>query len=139
MRALAKEERRLASDVAVSFATLLVVRLTEITPVDTTKAVSNWQVTRSNATAKEIEAIYPGSKKSTMSQSVAEARARAVQVLQKKKIGQIVYVSNAASYISDLNAGNSKQAPAGFIEAAIFTCRKEIPRLLRAVRNGRKS
>jgi rubrerythrin len=138
MRTLAQQEKRLASDLAAAFAEELVVRLTEETPVDTSKAVSNWQVTLGDPTAHEIEALYPGSKKSTMSQSVAEARRRAVRILKGKKIGQKIYISNTASYIGDLNDGNSKQAPAGFIQSTIFTSRRAIPGLLRALRNGRR-
>lgn len=139
LRKIAKEEAILSSALASAYAEILIVRLTEVTPVDTSKAVSNWQVSFEASSTVEREAYFPGSKKSTMSQSVNAARNAAILVLKKRKRHQTIYVSNAASYILDLNDGSSAQAPSNFIEQAIYSCEMDLPRLLRNIKNGRKS
>ena len=97
----------------------MVKYLTNVTPVDTSKALSNWVVTVGTPPASDIEAHVPGSYGSTAGASAATAVADAERVLDGKAPGQDLYVSNKADYIADLNRGSSKQHPGGFVEAAI--------------------
>jgi len=87
--------------------------LIEATPVDTTRAESNWQVGLGSPRQTEIEP-----RGETRSTSGAATYAEADRVIRNKKAGQTVYLTNPTKYIGRLNAGSSTQAPAGFIEAA---------------------
>lgn len=124
------------NEVAKLFTEVLVGQLTTVTPVDTSKALSNWQVSLEQPNTLEIDALVLGSKGSTALASADQARGRARDILKKKKAGQTIYISNNASYIRDLNDGSSKQAPAGFIEITITQCKNKLPQIKRTVLDG---
>lgn len=108
-----------ASAMAVS-ATLEMARdVIDHTPVDITTAVSNWQVSLNEKPGFGFDAIYPGSHGSTAGESREAAYTHAQRVLAAKKPGEVIYLSNLAPYIEDLNNGTSKQEPAGMVERAI--------------------
>lgn len=88
------------------------------TPVDTGRARSNWIVETGKPARVTIEPYVAGSFGSTGAANVAAQIEHAKQVLSRVKQGDIVYISNNLKYIGKLNAGWSKQAPAGFVEAA---------------------
>lgn len=94
--------------------------LLQVTPVDTSKALSNWQVTLDAPATESIDAYYPGKKGSTAEISREEAYNNGVAVLAQKKPGQLVYITNCLPYIQRLNEGWSQQEPAGFVERAIL-------------------
>lgn len=98
--------------------------LLEDTPVDTSKALSNWVVTADDPWRIEIEAHHEGVLGSTQEQSIASAKVAARQQYARVKPGESLFISNNAHYIGDLNNGSSRQAPAGFIEASILKARK---------------
>lgn len=87
--------------------------LIEVTPVDTTKAVSNWLVGVGQPAKSELEP-----RGDTRASSGAATYAEVDRLVRTVKAGQTVYLTNNTAYIGRLNAGSSKQAPAGFIEAA---------------------
>lgn len=90
------------------------------TPVDTGRARANWQTQIGSAASGVISGFAAGSKGSTGAAAVAVATNKAVQVMSRyDRSGVDVYISNNLPYIGRLNQGSSKQAPAGFIEAAI--------------------
>lgn len=107
---------------SVTDATLAILKdLTYIsTPVDTSKALSNWTVTIGSINASYHPAFVEGELGNTRSSSAAIAMAKATNVLKTRQPGQPVYLSNAAPYIVKLNEGSSKQAPAGFVERSLF-------------------
>jgi len=83
------------------------------TPVDTGWARANWipVIGRPvSAPAGSREAVSQGEQQAGLAQVAAGYRAR---------MGP-VYISNAVPYIVRLNEGGSKQAPAGFVQAALF-------------------
>lgn len=131
LRDLTKRMNRLASDVskhgsnAAANATLNMVRELTLrdTPVDTSQALSNWQVTLDTISARFIRPHVPGDEGSTRTASANVAYSKARAILRSKKPGQRIFLSNAAPYINRLNEGSSKQAPAGFIERAILLAR----------------
>lgn len=100
-------------------AMILLAHLTEDTPVDTSKAISNWQVGLGRAITREIPAHYPGRRGSSKMASQGVAVVYGQLLLHDRRQGQAIHITNNASYILDLNAGSSMQAPSGFIEKAI--------------------
>ena len=107
-----------ASDLAAFVALSVTEELADVTPVDTSKAISNWQIGLGSPVVDEIEAHYFGSKGSTELISEDATVIAARMKLKSKKPGQIVYLSNTAKYIKDLDQGSSLQEPAGFVKRA---------------------
>jgi hypothetical protein len=120
----ANEISKAASDLAVRTALTIVGDLAIKTPVDTSKAISNWQVALQEPLSDTILPHYPGSDGSTFSESAAETLAKAKLVLRNKKPRIPIYITNNLPYIQKLNDGSSKQEPAGFVERAILIARK---------------
>lgn len=113
-----------ASDKAAFIALELVAELADVTPVDTSKALSNWQIGLGAPVQNEIDARYPGSKGSTelISEDATVIAARVT--LKAKKPGQKIYISNLADYIVELDGGSSLQEPAGFVKRACDRARE---------------
>lgn len=133
LRDLSTRLRKLAKDIPLQVNRLKIdvtltiqFKLTEITPVDTTKAVSNWKVTRVAPFPNDIEPYSPGFLGYTAHASITAARADAQKNLKGVKPGETVFIVNNADYIKDLNNGSSRQAPAGFVEASVMLGRKKI-------------
>lgn len=113
------------SKLAVEIAVTIVTDLAYKTPVDTTNAISNWQVTLSTPAHTEIDPHFPGFNGYTYSQSAAMTVTLAKAVLEQKKPGQVIWIANNADYIQNLNNGSSRQEPAGFVERAVLLGRKK--------------
>lgn len=111
---------RAASDLAVQVATAIVNNLTQVTPVDTSNALSNWQVTIGAPAEFERPPFVPGFRGSTYLISMQAAQAAAASVLKTKEPGEPIQITNVVPYIEDLNDGTSKQEPAGFVERAVL-------------------
>ena len=91
------------------------------TPVDEGRARANWQTSIGSALSGLVGAFPQGKKGSSGGAAAAQAINQAVTTMtQYKRGGQDVYISNNLPYIERLNKGSSKQAPAGFVEAAIL-------------------
>jgi hypothetical protein len=116
------------SGVAVSTALAIVNDLANVTPVDTSQAISNWQVSLGSKIDSKIKPHYPGEKGSTKTPSGNVTRENARNVLQSKAPGVTIYISNSLPYIRRLNDGYSNQAPAGFVERAVLIARKQVKR-----------
>lgn len=86
------------------------------TPVDTSRALSNWRVAVGFPKTKEIEPFYPGEQGTTWAASTAAAIREAKASLANKKPGQNVFITNNVKYIELLNEGRSTQAPPGWIQ-----------------------
>lgn len=115
-----------ASKTAVDVSLAIVGDLAYKTPVDTSKALSNWLVTLDAPADQRIEPHYPGNFGSTFRTSAAETINIAKMILRGKKPGQAIFITNNLPYIKKLNDGSSTQAPAGFVERAILIGRKVI-------------
>lgn len=122
----AKSLPLIANRLAMHVAQTIVNELATKTPVDTSKAISNWQVTLNAPATAEINAHFEGSKGSTYGASSAETIALCRMILKGKQPGQTIFITNNASYITELNMGTSMQAPAGFVQAAIYVGIKSI-------------
>lgn len=113
-----------ASKTAVDAALAIVGDLAYHTPVDTSQALSNWIVTLGSPAAGTIAPHFPGLQGSTQRASAAETLNLAKAVLQNKKPGQAIFITNNLPYIVRLNEGYSGQAPAGFVERSVLIGRK---------------
>lgn len=107
------------------------VQLVRETPIDTGRAKSNWQVgvgspTGGAPTSVLPEAYVPGKRGNTRAQNEAAAISAAYAAAAGSKDGQSLYIANNLPYIDDLNAGSSRQAPAGFVQRAIGAIRANI-------------
>ncbi len=124
MRTLADKIGSEGARCAVETTLAIVGDLARVTPVDTSRAVSNWQVTLDSPSNKSIFPHFAGFNGSTFTASGAETVSLAKQVLRNKKPGQIIFIKNNLTYISALNEGSSMQEPAGFVERAVLIGRK---------------
>lgn len=100
------------------YALAIVKELVRVTPVDTSEALSNWQVSTSAGAA--IAAHFPGEEGSTQAASAAQAILEAEAAIRANRSAAVLVIFNAARHIRFLNEGSSRQAPAGFIEKAIL-------------------
>ena len=110
----------LASDAAVWFAKYLVAELIKETPVDTSRALSNWLINFGAPSNAGTIDFVPGVAGSTEGTNTAAAIQRAHTILDGKIPGEAIYISNVVRYIVYLNQGTSKQAPALYVENAIL-------------------
>jgi hypothetical protein len=120
----AKSIDEAASKLAVDTALTIVGDLAFKTPVDTSQALSNWQVSLGSPVDSKIPPYYPGEGGSTRNSSAQSTIDAAKNALKQKRPGVTIYISNVLPYIRRLNDGYSKQAPAGFVERAVLIGRK---------------
>lgn len=130
LRTLAKRMRKradalptLASDLAVAGTLAMLEEMVEVTPVDTTEALSNWQVNLNNPAADALPPHAPGHRGSTRGASADKTLAEGRAELQYKKPGQPIFMSNLAGHIAELDDGSSTQFPGGFIPRALIAFR----------------
>lgn len=120
---------RLRSRELTKYVSLAVLSyLVRVTPVDTSKALSNWRISVAGTIygADSIEAHFPGQGGSTAGASAAEAIQLAKEALKGAQPGKAIAIINAVPYLQRLNEGWSSQAPAGFIEASILVGRRAV-------------
>ncbi len=104
LQALQKEVKIIALDINEG--------LIDITPVDTGWAKANW--------IPSIGTPFQGPVGTRDSYDTAEQELGMASVASQYQLGDgPVFISNNVPYIESLNAGQSPQAPAGFIEAVI--------------------
>lgn len=110
----------LASEAAVWLALTIAEDLIRTTPVDTSRALSNWLITLGGPSNYGTIDYAAGNFGNTRWQSVARATARVQSQVVGKVPGQSIFISNVVNYIVALNQGSSKQAPAMFVENSIL-------------------
>lgn len=76
-----------------------------MTPVDTGRARSNWNIGVNNVDLTERET-------EDNAQSVIE---RAKKIIRQVVVGDVIYISNNVKYIKFLEDGSSEQAPSGMV------------------------
>ena len=82
------------SEVAKKIAIKVLDVATDNTVIDTTKAVSNWQVSLDSPKENPINAHFKGLDGSTAPQSKTVTKGLAVDVLRNKKPGQDIFITN---------------------------------------------
>jgi len=123
------------AEIAVSLRALeltkfVVLRMIEYlvaqTPVDTSKALSNWRVAvgGSGYGAEPVPAYYVGVAGSTQQASQRAAIEAAKAALKGARAGSPIAIINQVPYIGELAAGSSAQAPAGWVEGSILVGKK---------------
>lgn len=113
IRKVAKDIEDNASEVCRNTASRISKSLTmEDTPVKSGQARNNW---RASVGIPITGALFGKS----FDTSGTEAHGKNNQQIAKQKPGQDIYITNNLPYIKRLNNGWSKQAPAGFVEAAV--------------------
>lgn len=115
-----------ACRVAIHTAETIVADLAYKTPVDTSQALSNWQVSIGSPVDSKIPPYYPGEGGSTRNASAQATIDAARNTLKSKRPGVTIFISNVLPYIRRLNDGYSKQAPAGFVERSVLIGRNVI-------------
>lgn len=121
------------SRLAVIGAMAAVETLVEITPVDTSEHLSNWQVFLNNRAPDAIPPYVPGIRGSTRGASSRVAIAEAQAELAFKKPGQHIWISNLAPAIAFLDAGGSRQFAGGFVPRAVIAFRNAVERARKGV------
>jgi hypothetical protein len=136
LRAISPQLSKAVSDASKEAAIAIVTDLATVTPVDTSKALSNWRIGINQRPALAINAFNPGKQGSTQTESAQATIEAARLALATKKPGDIVWISNVLPYIDLLNKGSSTQAPAGFVERAVLIGRKMFERVNIKLKNG---
>jgi len=101
----------------------VVTYLVNVTPVDTSEALSNWQGSTGGNIPDAIGPIVPGLAGSSRGASASEAIARARAIFEAAPASSPLVISNAAGHIKYLNDGSSAQHPGGFVEASLLVGR----------------
>ena len=96
------------------------------TPVDTSKALSNWQASLGSPISSTRDAIFEGKNKSTRSTSAAAALSLGETQINKftvdkwgTTVGNEIHITNNLDYIEGLNNGTISKQPGAFVEKAI--------------------
>lgn len=97
--------------------------LINITPVDTSQALSNWQADNNQKITTSIKPYFAGERGSTQGSSSAKAIEEAAAMIALAKPGQPIYLSNVLPYIKRLDEGSSTQHPGGFVHASVIVGR----------------
>ena len=97
--------------IAINASDSLIFELIYKTPVDTSLALSNWQIGLVVPEMDYVPAYAVGESGSTASQSRSAAYAAARAALVSKKPSTRVFISNNAKHIVELNQGKSSQQP----------------------------
>jgi len=126
LRKRAKGVDRKASEVSKAVALEVVKVLVMSTPVDTSRALSNWQVGVGKPVNTPLKPYVPGEQGSTRSQSAMAAIAKAELFLSSKKPGEPIFISNVLDYIDDLNNGTISRQPGGFVEKALIIAENRV-------------
>lgn len=100
--------------------------LVDVTPVDTSEAISNWQVGAGSKPLAQLPPFFAGRRGSTRASSSGKAIDDGLEGLKAKQPGQTVFLSNTAKYITDLDRGTSTQFAGGFIPRALIVFRVAI-------------
>ncbi len=96
------------------------------TQVDTSQALSNWQVSLNVGLKTFIGPRVPGFGGSTKFASYSSAVSAAQRKLVKRRVGTAIHIVNNAPYIDKLNYGSFTRLPAGFVEKALLAGQNQI-------------
>jgi hypothetical protein len=118
IRAIVRALEGVAERVITRLALDVTANLVETTPVDTGWARSNWVPAIG---VPFLADIAPGRATEQMvAGGVGRQQSAIVTVAATYRLGRgSVFVSNNVPYITDLNNGTSRKAPAGFVQMAI--------------------
>lgn len=117
VRAVVRALEKVSEAVVTRLTLNITANLVESTPVDLGWARANWVPAIGAAFTGNSGAADPD--EGSVSAQGARQQA-AIAAMTAYKLGRgSVFISNNVPYISRLNAGSSRQAPAGFVQAAV--------------------
>lgn len=123
MRNRAEALPGLANTVAIEATEATLRDLVAVTPVDTSEAISNWQVGINQRPPAQIPPHTMGRRGSSRAASMAESISLGEAELAAKQPGETIFLSNTAKHIVDLDRGTSAQFAGGFIPRALIVFR----------------
>lgn len=129
MRKLNRRLEFTAGKITREAASIVVDVLVDRTPIDTTKAVSNWQVGINRPVRTIIPPHFPGKLKSTEYASTRETKNLAEEKIKEYVKHGVIYVSNHVPYIQGLNNGTISAQASGFVEAAVVSAQLRLQNL----------
>ncbi len=127
IRTIVRSLEQLAGRVVTRLTLDVTANLVETTPVDTGWARANWVPAIGAPVIKDLT----GAGRNVAAASAEQAAGQAGVLSYKLNRGK-VFVSNNAPYITRLNDGHSRKAPAGFVQRAI---RKAVTEDIRGLRD----
>ena len=99
----------------------------QMTPIDTSRAMSGW-VSQVDVPFMGEPVYTPGSRGSTLGEAVALNMTNINDTAAQYKFGQDWIIRNNVPYIELLEAGHSRQAPAGMMSFALQAARRAAKR-----------
>lgn len=111
------------------YAQTILFYLVTRTPVDTSKALSNWIVGINKSKNRQIEAHSIGSRGSTEPYSSSVTMALGSAIIKRARVGEIVYITNNVDYIELLNMGYSSQAERHYIQHCVDQAVEQVKRM----------
>jgi len=120
MRRKAEQVPEIGNRLSIAGTRAMLRELVEITPVDTSEAISNWQVGVGVAPPTPLPPHVFGRRGSSRGASSTRSIDEGEAALAMKKPGQRVYLSNTAAHIVDLDRGSSTQFAGGFVSRALI-------------------
>ena len=123
-----KDVKKRINNYKINFAKFILLYLVEATPVNTSTALSNWIVGLNKAKDRKIKAHSLGSKGSTQSVSAGMSYSIGNAIIQRAKVGEIVYITNNVDYIELLNMGYSTQAERDYIQHCVERAVEQLKR-----------
>ena len=118
VRAVVRALERVSERAIVKITLDVVANLVEATPVDVGWARANWVPSIGTPFLQDLSGVEPTSSATSAAAASQQSAIGGVVAGYKLRSGS-VFVSNNVPYITALNDGSSKQAPAGFVQAAI--------------------
>lgn len=116
VKAVVRALEKVTEQVIVRLSLNVTANLVETTPVDTGWARANWlpaigTPSLGSGSSKPDPSLIPGQ---------AASQQAAIAKLTAYRLGRgSVFISNNVPYIGRLNDGSSRQAPSGFVQAAV--------------------
>jgi hypothetical protein len=123
MKKLDRELPRKVNNIAKQVASAVLEGLVVNMPVDTSQAVSNWQLGYDEANFTNIPPHFPGKAGTTRAQSSAETLAVGRLYIRGKRPGVELHISNGLNYIKIINNKNSMS---GFKEKGLAAGREAL-------------
>ena len=118
IRAIVKGLEKVVERVVTKITLDVTANLIKITPVDTGWARANWVPAIGAPIRQDLSAV-PATVSNAQSKTGEQQRAMADVVTGYRLVRGRVFVSNNVPYITKLNDGHSRKAPAGFVQMAI--------------------
>jgi hypothetical protein len=129
-----------ASEIAKKVASTILEDLSQVTPVDTGEALSNWQVSVDAPMLAAIPAHVASPRgrmrdgvwthtvdpQVTRGANAPPTLDAGLLLIEAKLPGEPIFISNSVDQIEILDSGSSNQAPAGFVDRAVILGRNVV-------------